>query len=39
MARSDASAFDQAGFKRVEMFTYKAADGVTDLHAHAAQTA
>jgi dipeptidyl-peptidase-4 len=32
LARSDASRFEQLGLKRVELITYKAADGVTDLH-------
>ncbi|MEQ1690442.1 MAG: DPP IV N-terminal domain-containing protein [Gemmatimonas sp.] len=32
LARSDLSKFDQLGLKRAELFTYKAADGVTDLH-------
>ncbi|MBC7895565.1 MAG: DPP IV N-terminal domain-containing protein [Cytophagaceae bacterium] len=31
-ATSDASKFDQLGLKRVELFTYKAADGATELH-------
>lgn len=33
LAKSDISGLDQAGFKRVEMFTFKAGDGKTDLHA------
>lgn len=33
LAASDTSAFDANGFKRVEMYTFKAADGKTDLHA------
>lgn len=33
IAASDATAFDALGLERVEMFTFKAADGVTDLHA------
>jgi dipeptidyl-peptidase 4 len=32
LSKSEASALEQRGIKRVEMFTYKAADGVTDLH-------
>ncbi|MGH7502171.1 MAG: DPP IV N-terminal domain-containing protein [Longimicrobiales bacterium] len=32
LAKSDMTKFDQAGFQRVELFTFKAADGVTDLH-------
>ena len=32
LSRSDTSKFDQLGLKRVELITYKAADGVTDLH-------
>ena len=32
LARSDTSRFDQLNLKRVELITYKAADGVTDLH-------
>ncbi len=32
LAKSDTSKFDQLGLKRVELITYKAADGVTDLH-------
>ncbi len=32
LAKSDATRFDQLGFKRVELIKYKAADGVTDLH-------
>jgi dipeptidyl-peptidase-4 len=32
LSKSDMSAFEQRGMKRVEMFTYKAGDGVTDLH-------
>lgn len=32
LARSDMTKYDQLGLKRVELFTYKAADGVTDLH-------
>lgn len=32
LAKSDTSKFDQLGGKRVELITYKAADGVTDLH-------
>src|SRR5262249_38963056 len=31
-AKSDLSNFDQLGAKRVELITYKAADGVTDLY-------
>ena len=31
IARSDLTQFEKNGLKRVEMFTYKAADGVTDL--------
>jgi dipeptidyl-peptidase-4 len=32
LARSDTSKFDALGLKTVEMFTYKAADGRTELH-------
>ncbi|MEY3283368.1 MAG: Prolyl tripeptidyl peptidase precursor [Acidobacteriota bacterium] len=32
LAKSDLTRYDQLGLKRVELFTYKAADGVTDLH-------
>jgi dipeptidyl-peptidase-4 len=32
LAASDVSKFEQLGLKRLEMFTFKAADGVTDLH-------
>src|SRR5262249_7467787 len=32
LAKSDTSKFDSLGLKRVELFTYKAADGVTDLY-------
>jgi dipeptidyl-peptidase-4 len=32
LSKSDMSGFEQRGMKRVEMFTYKAGDGVTDLH-------
>jgi dipeptidyl-peptidase 4 len=32
LAASDTSKFDQLGLKRVELFTYKAGDGKTDLH-------
>ncbi len=32
LAKSDTSKFDQLGLKRVELFSYKAADGVTELH-------
>jgi dipeptidyl-peptidase-4 len=32
LAKSDSTKFDQLGLKRVELITYKAADGVTDLH-------
>ena len=32
LAKSDTTKFDQLGLKRVELITYKAADGVTDLH-------
>lgn len=32
LAKSDTSKFEQLGLKRVELITYKAADGVTDLH-------
>ncbi len=32
LAKSDTSKFDQLGLKKVELITYKAADGVTDLH-------
>ncbi len=32
LAASDTAKFDQLGLKRVELFTYKAADGKTDLH-------
>ncbi|MFN0122073.1 MAG: DPP IV N-terminal domain-containing protein [Blastocatellia bacterium] len=32
LATSDATKFDQIGLKKVELFTYKAGDGVTDLH-------
>lgn len=33
LAKSDLSAYDAAGLKRVEMYTFKAGDGRTDLHA------
>jgi dipeptidyl-peptidase 4 len=32
LAKSDATKFEQLGLKRVELFTYKAADGATELH-------
>ena len=32
IATSDVSRFDELGFNRVEMFTFMAADGVTELH-------
>jgi dipeptidyl-peptidase-4 len=32
LAKSDTSTFDALGLKKVEMFTYKAADGSTELH-------
>ena len=32
LARSETSRYDQLGLKRVELFTFKAADGLTDLH-------
>jgi len=32
LAKSDTSKFDQLGLKKVEMFTYLAADGKTQLH-------
>jgi dipeptidyl-peptidase-4 len=32
LATSDTAKFDQLGLKRVELFTYKAGDGKTDLH-------
>ena len=32
LAASDATKFGQLGLKRVELITYKAADGVTELH-------
>ena len=32
LAKSDTSKFDELGLKKVEMFTYKAADGRTELH-------
>jgi len=32
VAESDLTAFDAAGFKTVEMFTYTSADGATQLH-------
>ena len=32
LAKSDLTRFDSLGFKRVELYTYKAADGVTELH-------
>jgi dipeptidyl-peptidase 4 len=32
LAKSDMSKFDELGLKKVEMFTFKAADGVTELH-------
>jgi dipeptidyl-peptidase-4 len=32
LARSDTTAFDRLGLKKVEMFTYMAADGKTELH-------
>jgi len=31
LARSDAAKFDELGLKKTELFTFKAADGVTDL--------
>jgi dipeptidyl-peptidase-4 len=32
LAKSDVTKFEQLGLKRVELITYKAADGVTELH-------
>jgi dipeptidyl-peptidase-4 len=32
LAKSDMTKFEQLGLKKVELFTFKAADGVTDLH-------
>jgi dipeptidyl-peptidase-4 len=32
LAKSDTTKFDQLGLKRVELFTFKAADGETDLY-------
>ncbi len=32
LAKSDTTKFEQLGLKRVELITYKAADGVTELH-------
>jgi dipeptidyl-peptidase 4 len=32
LAKSDTSKFDQLGLKKVEMFTYRSADGGTELH-------
>jgi dipeptidyl-peptidase-4 len=32
LAKSDTTKFEQLGLKRVELFTFKAADGTTDLH-------
>ncbi|MCY3001328.1 MAG: DPP IV N-terminal domain-containing protein [Planctomycetota bacterium] len=32
LATSDTKDFDSQGFRRVELFTYKAGDGTTDLH-------
>lgn len=32
LAKSDISRFEELGLKKVELFTFKAADGVTDLH-------
>ena len=32
LAKSDMTRFDQLGLKRVELFTFKAADGKTELH-------
>ena len=32
LAKSDTTKFDQLGLKKVELFKYKAADGVTELH-------
>jgi dipeptidyl-peptidase 4 len=32
LAKSDVTKFEQLGLKRVELFTFKAADGVTELH-------
>jgi dipeptidyl-peptidase-4 len=32
LAKSDMTKFEAAGLQKVEMFTFKAADGVTDLH-------
>jgi dipeptidyl-peptidase-4 len=32
LAKSDPSKFEELGLKKVEMFTYKAADGQTELH-------
>ncbi len=32
LSRSDLSKFEQLGLKRVELFTFKAADGTTDLY-------
>lgn len=32
LTKSDMTEFEKRGFKKVELFTYKAADGVTDLY-------
>jgi dipeptidyl-peptidase 4 len=32
LAKTDMARFDQLGLRRVELFTFKAADGVTELH-------
>ena len=32
LAKSDTSKYDELGLKRVELFTFKSADGQTDLH-------
>jgi dipeptidyl-peptidase-4 len=32
LAKTDISKFEELGLKKVELFTFKAADGVTDLH-------
>lgn len=32
LARSETARFNELGLKKVELFTYKAADGLTDLH-------
>jgi dipeptidyl-peptidase 4 len=32
LAKSDLTRFEQLGLKKVELFTFKAGDGVTDLH-------